>query len=241
MKLVVADDDPQILQALRILLRAHGHELVLARDGKEALDAVAHEHPDLVMLDLGMPQLNGIEVIRAVRGWSQVPVLVVSGRTDSADKVAALDAGADDYVTKPFAADELLARIRALTRRPRAESASASSVVRFGDVSVDLANKQVTRRIDGTAEAVRLTPTEWSILELLLRFPDRLVTQRTVLSEVWGPSHDRDTGYLRLYLAQLRKKLEPDPARPRYLLTEPGMGYRFVPDASTVVGDDTDV
>ncbi len=230
MRILVADDDPQILSALRILLRAHGHELLLARDGKQALDAAAHDHPDLLMLDLGMPRLNGVEVIRAVRGWSTMPILVVSGRTDSADKVAALDAGADDYVTKPFAADELLARIRALSRRTVAGVAAETAEVRFGDVTVDLAGRQVRRGAD--ERPVRLTPTEWAILELLLRFPGRLVTQRTVLQEVWGPGHDRDTGYLRLYLAQLRKKLEPDPARPRYLLTEPGMGYRFAPDAA---------
>ncbi|WP_375399407.1 response regulator [uncultured Amnibacterium sp.] len=233
MKVVVADDDPQILAALRILLRAHGYELVLARTGKQALDAAAHDHPDLVMLDLGMPQLNGIEVIRAIRGWSRIPILVVSGRTDSADKVAALDAGADDYVTKPFAADELLARIRALTRRIAADDASAAPAVRFGDVAIDLASRRVTRGVGGTEQVVRLTPTEWAIIELLLRHPGRLVTQRTVLSEVWGPGHANDTGYLRLYLAQLRKKLEPDPSRPKYLLTEPGMGYRFVPEPAT--------
>lgn len=230
MKVVVADDDPQILAALRILLRAHGYELVLARTGKQALDAAAHDHPDLVMLDLGMPQLNGIEVIRAIRGWSRIPILVVSGRTDSADKVAALDAGADDYVTKPFAADELLARIRALTRRIAADDIAASPAVRFGDVAIDLAGRRVTRGVAGAEQVVRLTPTEWAIIELLLRHPGRLVTQRTVLSEVWGPGHANDTGYLRLYLAQLRKKLEPDPSRPKYLLTEPGMGYRFVPE-----------
>ena len=230
MKIVVADDDPQILSALRILLRAHGHDLALARTGKQALDAAAHEHPDLVMLDLGMPQLNGIEVIQAIRGWSRIPILVVSGRSDSADKVAALDAGADDYVTKPFAADELLARIRALTRRSGStDDAGGAPAVQFGDVAVDLASRQVTRQEDGAPRVVRLTPTEWAILELLLRHPGRLVTQRTVLTEVWGPGHTQDTGYLRLYLAQLRKKLEPDPSRPRYLLTEPGMGYRFNP------------
>lgn len=232
MKVVVADDDPQILVALRILLRAHGYELVLARTGKQALDAVAHEHPDLVMLDLGMPQLNGIEVILAIRGWSRIPILVVSGRSDSADKVAALDAGADDYVTKPFAADELLARLRALSRRVTSDDSAASPAVRFGEVAVDLASRQVTRVVDGAEQIVRLTPTEWAIIELLLRHPGRLITQRTVLNDVWGPGHANDTGYLRLYLAQLRKKLEPDPSRPRYLLTEPGMGYRFVPEAA---------
>nr|WP_217499268.1 response regulator [Leifsonia sp. C5G2] len=226
---MIADDDPQILRALRILLTARGYEVLTARTGAEALSVAVDHHPDLVMLDLGMPQLNGIEVIEGLRGWTAVPILVVSGRTGSADKVDALDAGADDYVTKPFAADELLARIRALTRRQ--PSAADEPVVVFGDVTVDLAARQVTRReADGTVRSVRLTPTEWQILELLLRNPRRLVTRQSLLTQVWGPQYTTDTGYLRLYLAQLRKKLEPEPSRPRYLLTEPGMGYRFDPE-----------
>lgn len=224
MKLLVADDDPQILAALKIILGAHGYDVVTAETGKRALDAAIHEHPDLVMVDLGMPQLDGLAVITAIRGWSRVPILVVSGRTDSAGKVDALDAGADDYVTKPFATDELLARIRALSRRsPGADDPPA---VVFGDVTVDLASRTVTR----AGRAVRLTPTEWAMLEVLVRSPRRLVTQRTVLEQVWGPGHADDTAYLRLYLGQLRKKLEPEPGAPRHLLTEPGMGYRFVPD-----------
>ncbi|MET1018927.1 MAG: winged helix-turn-helix domain-containing protein, partial [Microterricola sp.] len=175
------------------------------------------------------PVLTGIQVIEAVRGWSSAPILVVSGRSDSADKVDALDAGADDYVTKPFAVDELLARIRALTRRTPA--ASDEPVVRFGDVTVDLAARQVTRRVPaGGEEIVRLTPTEWQVLEVLVRNPRRLVTRQVLLTEVWGPQYTNDTGYLRLYLSQLRKKLEPQPSQPRYLLTESGMGYRFMPD-----------
>ncbi|MGN7798543.1 response regulator [Leifsonia sp. 22587] len=229
MKILIADDDPQILRALRILLAARGYDVLTARTGAEALSVAVDEHPDLVMLDLGMPQLNGIEVIEGLRGWSSVPILVVSGRTGSGDKVDALDAGADDYVTKPFAADELLARIRALTRRQT--SATDEPVVAFGDVTVDLAARQVTRRgDDGAVHPVRLTPTEWQILEVLLRNPRRLVTRQSLLTQVWGPQYTKDTGYLRLYLAQLRKKLEPEPSRPRYLLTEPGMGYRFTPD-----------
>ena len=227
MKVLVADDDPQIVAALRILLRAHGYEVVVARDGTSALDSAAHEHPDLVLLDLGMPGLSGVQVIRAIRGWSTVPILVVSGRTESYDKVAALDTGADDYVTKPFLADELTARIRALTRRNVPGMAEAA--VRFGDVEVDLARHRVTRTVHGVETGVRLTPTEWAFLEVLLRNPDRLVTRRYLLDHVWGPGHANDSGYLRLYMAQLRKKLEATPAQPVHLLTDPGLGYRFVP------------
>ena len=230
MKIVVADDDPQMLGALRIMLGAHGYFVSLAKDGKEALDLIVKEHPDLVLLDLGMPRLSGLEVIRAIRGWNDVPILVISGRSDSSDKVGALDAGADDYVAKPFSADELLARIRALTRRT--VGGADSPVVRFGAVAVDLGNKIVTVETDGRERPVRLTPTEWQILELLLRNPRKLITQRTILTEIRGPQHVGDSGYLRLYIAQLRKKLEPDPSRPRFLLTEPGMGYRFQPEES---------
>ncbi len=229
-KIVVADDDPQMLSALRIILSAHGYDVTLARNGKAALAAVVDIRPDLVVLDLGMPQLSGRDVIEAIRGWNTVPILVVSGRTDSADKVGALDAGADDYVIKPFAADELLARIRALTRRG-AGTGEDAPVVRFGDVSVDLSAKIASIRTGDTDTPVRLTPTEWQILEVLLRNPRKLVTQRSILTDIRGPQHVGDSGYLRLYIAQLRKKLEPDPARPRYILTEPGMGYRFQPDA----------
>jgi two-component system KDP operon response regulator KdpE len=235
-KIVVADDDPQMLGALRIILSAHGYEVTLARNGTEALDAVVGTRPDLVILDLGMPRLSGTQVIQAIRGWNAVPILVVSGRTDSADKVGALDAGADDYVIKPFAADELLARIRALTRRSVGTGDDAP-VVRFGSVSVDLGAKSVVIRRDGAETGVRLTPTEWQILELLLRNPRKLITQRSILTDIRGPQHVGDSGYLRLYIAQLRKKLEPDPARPRYILTEPGMGYRFQPDAEAGAGD----
>ncbi|MET0724768.1 MAG: response regulator [Leifsonia sp.] len=229
MKILIADDDPQILRALSITLSAHGYEVVIAHDGRQAISAAASQHPDLIVLDLGMPHLTGQDVILAVRGWSAVPILVVSGRTDSADKVDALDAGADDYVTKPFAVDELLARIRALTRRTPTQA--DEPVVRLGPVTVDLAAHQVLRETDGAEPAiVRLTPTEWKMLEVLARNPRRLVTRNTLLTEVWGPQYTNDTGYLRLYVSQLRKKLEADPARPRHILTESGMGYRFVPD-----------
>ena len=225
MKILIADDDPQMVRALRITLAARGYEVVTAVDGKGALDAAIKTHPDVVVIDLGMPGLTGIEVIEALRGWTQIPILVVSGRSESWDKVAALDAGADDYVTKPFSADELLARIRALSRRVPA--ATDVPVVAFGDVTVDLAAHVVTR----AGAVVRLTPTEWRLLEVLLRNHDRLVTRETLLTEVWGPQYTSDTGYLRLYLAQLRKKLEPEPSTPRYFLTEAGMGYRFTSES----------
>ena len=221
MKILIADDDPQILRALRITLTARGYDVVVAHDGNEAISAAIDEHPDLVVLDLGMPGQTGIEVIEALRGWTEIPILVVSGRSESFDKVDALDAGADDYVTKPFAADELLARIRALSRRTPA--VTDVPLVKFGDVTVDLAAHIVTR----AGAPVRLTPTEWRMLEVLLRNHDRLVTRETLLHDVWGPQYTTDTGYLRLYLAQLRKKLEPVPSAPRYLITEAGMGYRF--------------
>jgi two-component system KDP operon response regulator KdpE len=227
-RILVADDDPQIIRALKVTLRARGYDIITAADGAGALDKTISHHPDLVMLDLGMPTLNGIEVIQGLRGWSQVPILVVSGRSDAADKVEALDAGADDYVTKPFAIDELLARIRALTRRlPAGEE--QEPVVVFGGIRVDFSAKQVSSN-RGDPVPIRLTPTEWRILELLVLNPGKLVTRETLLTQVWGPNHTTDTGYLRLYLAQLRKKLEPIPAHPRYLVTVLGMGYRFIAD-----------
>ena len=228
MRILIADDDPQILRALRITLTARGYDIVTAQDGTAALNAAIEHHPDLVMLDLGMPHLDGLGVIAGLRGWTQVPILVVSGRSGAADKVDALDAGADDYVTKPFSIDELLARIRALTRR--VSSADDQPVIIFGDVTVDLSARSVSRLRLGRPEPVRLTPTEWRILEFLLRNPGKLVPRQSLLTDIWGPHHSTDSGYLRLYLAQLRKKLEPDPSRPRYLLTEAGMGYRFSPD-----------
>jgi len=224
MKILIADDDPQMLRALRITLTARGYDVTTAADGTAALDAAIRTHPDIVVIDLGMPGLTGIEVIEALRGWTQIPVLVVSGRSESWDKVEALDAGADDYVTKPFSADELLARIRALSRRPT--TPASEPIVTFGDVTADLAARVVTRG----GLPVRLTPTEWRLLEVLLRNSGRLVTRETLLTEVWGKQYTTDTGYLRLYLSQLRKKLEPEPSSPRYLLTEAGMGYRFSPE-----------
>ncbi len=225
MKILIADDDPQLLRALRITLTAKGYEIITAADGEEAISRAADERPDVLLLDLGMPRFDGLDVIHAIRGWSDAPILVVSGRTGAGDKVEALDAGADDYVTKPFLVEELLARIRALTRRiPEQE---ASPVVTFGQVTVDLSARIVTDTSSGRPVQVRLTPTEWQVLELLIRNAGKLVTRQTLLTHIWGFEHAKDTGYLRLYLSQLRKKLEPDPANPRYLLTESGMGYRL--------------
>ena len=224
MKILIADDDPQLVRALRITLAAHGYDVVAVADGAAAVAAAGQTHPDLVMLDLGMPQLDGVQVIHALRGWTSVRILVVSGRTGSADKVEALDAGADDYVTKPFQIDELLARLRALGRRASASASDTAPIVRFGDVEVDLAAKLVTR----AGIRVHLTPTEWRMLEFLARNPDALVTRQILLRDIWGTDQVTDSGYLRLYMSQLRKKLEADPARPRHLITEQGMGYRLV-------------
>ena len=207
---------------------AQGNQSSTAPPRPPAPPRAIDHRPDVLMLDLGMPELDGLDVIHAVRGWSDAPILVVSGRTGAADKVEALDAGADDYVTKPFSIEELLARIRALTRRVAHED--SAPVVVLGDVTVDLSAHSVVRVRDGQTEQVRLTPTEWQVLERLVRNPGKLVTRQTLLTEIWGSQHVSDTGYLRLYVAQLRKKLEPEPAAPRYLLTEAGMGYRFEPD-----------
>ena len=224
MKVLIADDDPQLVRALRITLAAHGYEVVAAPDGAAAIALAAKEHPEIVMVDLGMPRLDGVQVIEALRGWTSAPIIVVSGRTGSADTVQALDAGADDYVTKPFQIDELLARLRALSRR--AASTPGSPVVAFGDVVVDLSTKTVTR----TGERVHLTPTEWRILDFLVRNAGSLVTRQALLKDIWGTEQVTDTGYLRLYMSQLRKKLEADPAHPVHLITEAGMGYRLIVD-----------
>jgi two-component system KDP operon response regulator KdpE len=222
---LVVDDDPQILRALRINLTAHGYHVRTAADGTEGLRAAA-EHPDVVVLDLGLPDLDGTEVIKNVRGWSNVPIVVLSARTDSTDKVQALDEGADDYVTKPFGMEELLARLRAALRR--AGTADGEPVLDAGDFTIDLAAKRILRGGAGDQVEVHLTPTEWSIVETLARNPGRLVGRRELLREVWGPAYHNETNYLRVYLAQLRRKLEPEPSRPRHLITEPGIGYRLV-------------
>jgi two-component system, OmpR family, KDP operon response regulator KdpE len=220
---LVVDDDPRILRALRINLTAHGYRVHTAEDGGAGLRAAAEQRPDVIVLDLGLPDLDGVEVIEGVRGWSSVPIIVLSARVDSTDKVQALDAGADDYVTKPFGMDELLARLRAAVRR--AAPTDAEPVLDLGDFSIDLAAKRIIR--DGAE--VHLTPTEWSIIETLARNRGKLVAQRRLLREVWGPNYHNETNYLRVYLAQLRRKLEPVPSRPRHLITEPGMGYRLTP------------
>jgi two-component system KDP operon response regulator KdpE len=271
-RVLVVDDEPQILRALRINLRVRSYEVDTAATGSQALEVAARHPPDLVILDLGLPDLDGVEVIEGLRGWTTAPIIVLSGRADSMDKVEALDAGADDYVTKPFAMEELLARMRAAARR--AGSADDQPRVRLGDLVVDLAAKRVTRdpvptggspadeaggtpvdeagstpadeagstpadEVGGSPawEDIRLTPTEWHLLEVLLRNPGKLLSQRQLLAEVWGPGYADAAGNLRLYMAQLRRKLEPDPARPRWLLTEPGMGYRYQPSPDTGEAD----
>jgi two-component system, OmpR family, KDP operon response regulator KdpE len=224
-RVLVVDDEPQILRALRINLRVRQYDVDTAGTGAQALEHAARRPPDLVILDLGLPDLDGVQVIQGLRGWTDVPIIVLSGRADSTDKVAALDAGADDYVTKPFGMDELLARMRAVVRRVTADGDQPQ--IRLGGLVVDLAAKRVIREPEGAD--VRLTPTEWHLLEVLLRNPGKLLTRQQLLGEVWGPGYAEAAGNLRLYMAQLRRKLEPDPARPRWLLTEPGMGYRFEP------------
>ena len=220
-RVLIVEDDAGLRQALGINLRARGYEVSLAETGAGALAAGAAHPPDAVVLDLGLPDMDGNDVITGLRGWTRAPIIVLSARSGQGDKVVALDLGADDYVTKPFGMDELLARLRAALRRAAPED--DAPVVTTPDFTVDLAGKQV-RTADGT---VRLTPTEWHILEVLVRHRDKLVPQRQLLQEVWGPQYETETNYLRVYMAQLRRKLEPDPSHPRYLLTEPGLGYRF--------------
>jgi two-component system KDP operon response regulator KdpE len=230
-RVLVVDDEPQLLRALRINLSARRYEVVVAADGATALDLAARHVPDIVVLDLGLPDIDGTEVIAGLRGWSKVPILVLSGRTDAADKVDALDAGADDYVTKPFSMDELMARVRALVRRYESDTAT-QQIVDIGHYTLDLAAKTVRRAQGAPAdepEQVHLTKTEWAVLEILVRNPGRLVSGKQILQQVWGPAYDTQTNYLRFYLAKLRQKLEPEPSHPRQLITEPGMGYRFQP------------
>jgi two-component system KDP operon response regulator KdpE len=232
-RILVVDDEPQLLRALRINLRARGYEVDVAAGGADALRTASAHPPDLVVLDLGLPDLDGVEVIHGLRGWTDVPIIVLSGRTGSTDKVQALDAGADDYVTKPFGMEELLARMRAITRRIGAGDVASAPLVRLGRVTVDLAARQVLRTPpngEGPPQPVRLTPTEWHLLEVLARQPGKLLSQRYLLTEVWGAAYVSQPANLRLYMTQLRRKLEPDPSRPRFLLTEPGMGYRFQPE-----------
>ncbi|MFE5875225.1 response regulator [Rhodococcus sp. NPDC056506] len=223
-RILVVDDEPQILRALRINLSVRGYEVVTASTGAGALRAAAERPPDVVVLDLGLPDMDGTEVLAGLRGWCTAPVIVLSARTDSADKVEALDAGADDYVTKPFGMDEFLARVRAAARRGTSAADTSEPSVETASFTVDLAAKTVSRG----GEQVHLTPTEWGMLEMLVRNRGKLVGQKELLREVWGPAYDTETHYLRVYLAQLRRKLEDDPANPKHLITEAGMGYRFV-------------
>jgi two-component system KDP operon response regulator KdpE len=240
-KILLVDDDTSLVRALNISLTARGYQLDIAKSGPGAIDAAAHGHPDLVLLDLGLPGLGGVEVIRAIRGWSNMPIIVLSARHLGQAKVEALDAGADDYVTKPFAMDELLARIRAAIRRntPLEEEARFESA----DLVIDLSLHRVWRTqlenqgdfnqpfqgIDGQGQEVRLTPKEWALVALLVRNSGRLVTQRQILSELWGPEYVTETEYLRVLIARIRRKLEDDSARPIHFMTEPGIGYRFEP------------
>ncbi len=245
-RVLVVDDEPQILRALRINLRVRDYDVHVAATGAEALQVAGRYPPDLVILDLGLPDLDGVEVIQGLRGWTKAPIIVLSGRADSVDKVEALDAGADDYITKPFGVEELLARMRAAVRRTGAVEDLPK--IQLGHLVVDLAAKRVTRQATvpaggggqagagqtgagapDQADDIRLTPTEWHLLEVLLRNPGKLLSRNQLLTEVWGPGYADATGNLRLYMAQLRRKLEPDPARPRWLITEPGMGYRYQP------------
>jgi len=221
-RVLVVDDEPSILRALRINLTARKYDVTTAIDGASGLAAIARDRPDVIILDLGLPDMDGTEIIHGVRGWATIPIIVLSAWGQESQKVAALDAGADDYVTKPFGMDELLARLRAAVRR--AAPAPDEPVIKTPDFTVDLAAKRVTT---DPGDDIRLTPTEWQILEILVRNAGRLVTQRQLLREVWGPAYETESNYLRVYMAQLRRKLEPQPSQPKYLLTEAGMGYRF--------------
>jgi two-component system KDP operon response regulator KdpE len=222
-RILVVDDDRQLLRALRITLTARRYDVTVAVDGASGLAAASRSRPDLVILDLGLPDMDGVTVVEGIRGWSSVPIIVLSARHAEAAKVDALDAGADDYITKPFGMDEVLARIRAALRR--AAPAPEAPVITTDAFTIDLATKRVTT----PAGDVRLTPTEWHLLEVLARHPGRLVGHKQLLQEVWGPRYETETNYLRVHVANLRRKLEPDPAQPRYLITEPGVGYRFNP------------
>ncbi len=222
-RILVCDDDASLLQALTISLAARGYEVVVARTGEEGLDLAAHRHPDVVLLDLGLPGIDGVDVVRGIRGWSSVPIIVLSARHQSVSKVEALDAGADDYVTKPFGMDELLARLRAALRR--VTTGDEAPRVETEEFTIDLVDKRVTR--DG--EDVHLTPKEWDIVEVLVRNPGRLVSQRQLLHDVWGPEYETESEYLRVLMGRVRRKLEVDHSRPRHFRTEPGMGYRFEP------------
>jgi two-component system, OmpR family, KDP operon response regulator KdpE len=220
-RILLVEDERELLRALSINLRARRYDVDSAADGATALSLASRNPPDLVILDLGLPDMDGTDVIAGLRGWTQVPIVVLSAREGQGDKVDALDAGADDYLTKPFGMDELLARVRAALRR--AQPAESEPVVVTDRFTVDLAAKRVTTETG----PVRLTPTEWHLLELLIRNAGKLVSRQQLLNEVWGPAYVKETNYLRVYMAQIRQKLEADPSHPRHIITEPGMGYRF--------------
>jgi two-component system KDP operon response regulator KdpE len=227
-RVLVVEDDPEMQRALALNLTARGFAVTTASDGTAALNEAATVSPDVIVLDLGLPDLDGMDIIRAIRGYTSTPIVVLSGRSDSHDKVDALDAGADDYVTKPFDVNELVARLRAATRR--AAPGESDALIRIGTTTVNLEAKTIERRAaDGTVERVALTPTEWQLLEALVTHPGRLISQSTLLAQMRGQEGYTDSSYLRFYIAQLRRKLEPEPSRPRHFLTEPGMGYRFQP------------
>jgi two-component system, OmpR family, KDP operon response regulator KdpE len=223
-RVLIVDDEPTLLRALAMNFTARDYEVVQARTGTEALTSAARDRPDLIVLDLGLPDVSGVDVIRGVRAHVETPIIVLSASIGSPDKVQALDLGADDYVTKPFSMQELLARVRAVTRRT--EPAVAAAPIQLGDVTVDLAAASATR---SNGERIHLTPTEWHLLTALMRQPGRLVRSRALLTDLRGAPDHTDPSYLRIFMAQLRRKLEPEPSRPRYLITEPGMGYRFQP------------
>jgi two-component system KDP operon response regulator KdpE len=231
-RVLVVDDEPQIQRALEVNLVARGYLVDLAATGEQALELAAARRPDVVLLDLGLPGLDGLGVIGRLRAWSQMPILVLSARGEESDKVTALDAGADDYVAKPFGMGELLARMRAVLRRRQPDP--GDPVVCTADFHLDLSTKQAVRTdaLDGSHDEVRLTPIEWSLVEVMVRNAGRLVPRAELLREVWGPEHEQDTNYLRVHIANVRRKLEPEPSRPRYFLNEPGMGYRFAGDSS---------
>jgi two-component system, OmpR family, KDP operon response regulator KdpE len=221
-RILVVDDEPQIVRALRVALSAQGYEALTATDGEAALDLAAAKPPDAVILDLGLPGLSGLEVCRSLREWTAVPILVLSARADERQKVAALDLGADDYITKPFGMDELLARVRAALRRS-GKVPPTEAVLEAGELSIDFARRLVT--VSG--REVHLTPTEYSLLKIMATNPDRVLTHGTLLRSVWGSEYGEEAHYLRVFVRQLRQKIEPDPSRPRHILTEPGIGYRF--------------
>jgi two-component system KDP operon response regulator KdpE len=225
-RVLIVEDEPHLRRALGINLRARRYDVVTVADGAGALRAAATSPPDLVILDLGLPDMDGVEVVHGLRGWTRVPIIILSARDSQGDKVDALDAGADDYLTKPFGMDELLARMRAALRRTRPlDDGVDAPVITTDTFTIDLVAKRVTR----ADNEVRLTPTEWHLLEVLTRYPGKLVPGKQLLQEVWGPAHGAETNYLRVYMAQLRRKLETEPSHPRHLITEPGLGYRFEP------------